>query len=143
MEQADKYITESRPHVGSAEDVARIMRPITQDMTQEVMFVLCLDTKGCVSHIHEATKGLLDRSQIHEREVFHAAILHASSSIILVHNHPSGNPDPSSADIRCTKKLVEAGKILEIKVMDHIILGRKTEDRKKDYVSLQELGQCN
>jgi len=143
MEQADKYITESRPHVGSAEDVARIMRPITQDMTQEVMFVLCLDTKGCVSHIHEATKGLLDRSQIHAREVFHAAILHASSSIILVHNHPSGNPDPSSADIRCTKKLVEAGKILEIKVMDHIILGRKTEDRKKDYVSLQELGQCN
>jgi len=65
-----------------------------------------------------------------------------ASAVILVHNHPSGIPSPSDADIRVTRELIRAGRILKIEVLDHIILGRRSPDWPKDYVSLRELGHC-
>ena len=83
------------------------------------------------------TVGLLDRSQVHAREVFRPAIQHSAAKLVLTHNHPSGDPSPSQADISCTRDLIKAGHIIGIEVVDHIIIGRLTKGRLCDYVSLK------
>ena len=77
---------------------------------------------------------------VHAREVFRTAILAAASAVILAHNHPSGDPAPSEADIKVTRDLIRAGQLLKIEVLDHVILGRPTPERAKDFSSLRELG---
>jgi DNA repair protein RadC len=72
--------------------------------------------------------------------VFKSAIAANAAAIVLVHNHPSGDPTPSEGDIKVTRDLIRAGQLLKIEVVDHIILGRATPEREKDYVSLRELG---
>ena len=84
--------------------------------------------------------GTLDTILVHPREVFKPAISANAAAIVLTHNHPSGDPTPSEADIKVTRDLIRAGQLLKIEVLDHVILGRKTEDRQKEYVSLRELG---
>lgn len=86
------------------------------------------------------SNGTLDTVLVHAREVFKPAIIVNASSIVLFHNHPSGDPTPSEADIRFTRELISAGKILRIEVRDHIILGQPSPERSRDYVSLRELG---
>jgi DNA repair protein RadC len=82
----------------------------------------------------------LDSVEIHPREVFNPIITARASAVVLAHNHPSGDPSPSEADIRITRDLVRAGRLLRIEVLDHIILGQKHEGRQRDFVSLRELG---
>jgi DNA repair protein RadC len=77
---------------------------------------------------------------VHPREVFKSAIALNAAALVLAHNHPSGDPTPSEADIKITRDLIRAGQILKIEVLDHLILGRRTAERLKDYVSLKELG---
>jgi DNA repair protein RadC len=77
---------------------------------------------------------------VHPREVFRPAIQNNAAALVLVHNHPSGDPTPSEADIKVTRDLIRAGQLLKIEVLDHVILGRVTQERQKDYVSLRELG---
>ena len=86
------------------------------------------------------SQGLLDTILVHPREVFRSAIAARAAAIVLVHNHPSGDPSPSDADIKVTRDLIRAGQLLKIEVLDHVILGRATVDRPKDYSSLRELG---
>jgi DNA repair protein RadC len=86
------------------------------------------------------TAGLVARAQADAREVFKAAIAANAAAIVLVHNHPSGDPTPSEADIKVTRDLIRAGQLLKIAVLDHVIIGRATPERPKDYVSLRELG---
>jgi DNA repair protein RadC len=74
------------------------------------------------------------------REVFFPAIARRAAALILAHNHPSGDPTPSEADIRITRDLIRAGQLLKIEVLDHVILGRQTHDRSRDYLSLRETG---
>ena len=76
----------------------------------------------------------------HVREVFRKAIVANASALVLVHNHPSGDPTPSKADITVTRDLIRAGELLKLEILDHIILGQKTTDRARDYVSLKEMG---
>jgi DNA repair protein RadC len=83
---------------------------------------------------------LLDTILVHPREVFQSAISARASAIVLVHNHPSGDPTPSEADIKVTRDLIRAGQLLKIEILDHVILGRATVDRPKDFSSLRELG---
>ena len=83
---------------------------------------------------------MLDTILVHPREVFRAAIAANAAGIILVHNHPSGDPTPSEADIKVTRDLIRAGQLLKIEVVDHVIIGRATASRAKDYASLRELG---
>jgi DNA repair protein RadC len=90
---------------------------------QENMIVLFLDTRNKIKGYQKVTKGLTDRSHAHPREIFRAAILSGASKIILAHNHPSGDTTPSTADIAVTENLVDSGKLLGIKVVDHIIVG--------------------
>jgi DNA repair protein RadC len=86
------------------------------------------------------SQGTLDTILVNPREVFYPAICRKAAAIVLAHNHPSGDPSPSEADIRVTRDLIRAGQLLKIEVLDHIILGKRTDDRPKDYFSLREAG---
>ncbi|OVE73920.1 hypothetical protein BVX94_02275 [bacterium B17] len=124
------------------EDVSRLCSDMT-NLAQETFQVLCLDSKNNLVERCMATLGISDASLVHPREVFRTAIEKNASAVLLVHNHPSGDPAPSAEDVRITKQLVEAGKIVDIKVLDHIIIGRrkKTEDLKH-FISMREEGVC-
>ena len=87
----------------------------------------------------ETTRGLLDTSPVHPREVFAKAIRHAAAAVILAHNHPSGDPSPSPEDLRVTRQLVDASRILGIRVLDHVIVGRETATHP-GHLSLREKG---
>jgi DNA repair protein RadC len=90
--------------------------------------------------VEKISDGTLDTILVHPREVFRAAIAANAAGIVLVHNHPSGDPTPSDADIKVTRDLIRAGQLLKIEVVDHVIIGRATAERTKDYASLRELG---
>jgi DNA repair protein RadC len=125
---------EEKPQISSPADVARIMMSSLRDLQKEILHVLCLDTKNNVTKQRQIFEGSLNASIIHPREVFRFAIEEAAASIILVHNHPSGDPSPSQEDIRATQQLIEAGNYIQIPVLDHIIIGDGS------YVSLKEEG---
>lgn len=101
-------------------------------LKKEHFNILMLDNKNYIIEDHNVSIGSLNSAIVHPREVFKHAIKRSSASIILVHNHPSGNTDPSKEDIAITKRLVECGNIIGIDVLDHIIIG------KDDYFSLKE-----
>jgi DNA repair protein RadC len=86
------------------------------------------------------SNGTLDTLLIHARQVFRPAIVLNAAALVVWHNHPSGDPTPSEADIKVTRDLVRAGQLLKIEVLDHVILGTATAERPKDYCSLKELG---
>ncbi len=94
-------------------------------LKQEVLKVLLLDTKNRVEHTETVFVGTLNCSVIHPREIFRLAIRQSACAIIVVHNHPSGTTSPSEEDIRATKQIVEAGKHIQIEVLDHVIVGRE------------------
>lgn len=109
--------------IRTPEDVARRYAPQLKDLKQEVFMVICLSSSNRIIQDRTITKGLLNSSLTHPREVFREAILENAASIILLHNHPSGNLEPSREDIQITKQLFEAGRIIGISVQDHIIIG--------------------
>ena len=108
--------------VCSPEDVVQRFQPLLRDLKQEIFKVLLLDSANHLVRDVNVSEGILNSSLVHPREVFRHAILEPAASIILLHNHPSGNPEPSAEDIQITRQLVEAGKIIGIPVHDHIIL---------------------
>lgn len=101
--------------------------------TEEYMYMLCMNMKLVLTGIFEISHGNVNSSIVGTREVFQKALLANAVSIILIHNHPSGNTTPSREDIKTTERLIEAGKIIGIDVLDHIIIGH-------DYCSLKERG---
>ncbi len=108
--------------VKSHQDVIRAVKQKLKDKKKEHFLILCLDTRNNLKKISTVSTGTLDTNLVHPREVFKEAIQSLASSIILVHNHPSGSPEPSEADIDITKRIVETGKIVGIDVLDHIIV---------------------
>ena len=142
MEACAAYVQVSKPTIREPDAVYRVVRPIIDAATggdrQESFMILLLNTKNrLIVPPVEATRGLLDTSPVHPREVFREAVRHSAASAILSHNHPSGDPTPSKEDIDITRRLVEAGKILGIRVLDHVICGRPS-DTSPGYVSLRE-----
>ena len=115
-------------------DVAKIFIPMLGHEKKEVFAIALLDTAGKYMSSEKITVGTLNASLVHAREVFKPAIKHSAASIILVHNHPSGQLTPSAEDLKITKQIVEAGKLLDITVHDHLII---TQD---SYISLKEDG---
>jgi DNA repair protein RadC len=112
------------PWFRDAGDVATyLIRQGYADRDREAFIVLLLDVKHRVIAEEVVTIGILDGSLIHPREVFKAAVAGSAAGIVLAHNHPSGDPKPSGEDLATTKRLVEAGKILGIPVVDHVIVG--------------------
>ncbi|NNG27055.1 MAG: DNA repair protein RadC [Ignavibacteriaceae bacterium] len=108
--------------ITSPEDIANLLIPILRDELKEKFIVVCLNSANKIIKQETISTGSLNSSIVHPREVFKVAIECSSASIILIHNHPSGNPEPSNEDIAITKKIVEAGKIIDIQVFDHLII---------------------
>lgn len=120
--------------IKSPADAYQILRPVLSGLDREYLVVLGLDTRNRVIGIHEAVMGNGSSANIDVGQLFRAAILQAAMALIVAHNHPSGDPSPSPEDVRVTKALVEAGKLLDIELLDHMIIG----DGR--YVSLKERG---
>ncbi|MHB1310357.1 MAG: RadC family protein [Limisphaerales bacterium] len=128
------------PLLDSPERVADLLREQNRVYTVESLQVVFLNTRRRLIGVKTLTQGTLDSLLVHPREVFGPAIEHRASALILVHNHPGGDPTPSQADIRVTRELIRAGQLLRIEVLDHVILGQPTLERPKDFVSLREAG---
>lgn len=123
-----------RDRIRTPRDVYERMRLAMRDLPHEEFHVLLLNTQNEILRDLPVTRGTLDASLVHPREVFRPAILEAAAGIVLVHNHPSGDPSPSAEDRAVTRQLVEAGKQIGIDVLDHVVMG---EGR---YVSFVEAG---
>jgi DNA repair protein RadC len=120
--------------------VADLLREHNRLQEVETFQVVLLNTRRRLIRVDRISQGTLDTILVHPREVFKSAIAANAAAIVLAHNHPSGDPTPSEADIKVTRDLIRAGQLLKIEVLDHVILGRAAADRPKDYVSLRELG---
>jgi DNA repair protein RadC len=128
------------PVLDNPATVVNFMRETNRLLNVESFQVLLLNVRKKLIRAEEISHGLLDTILVHPREVFRAAIVANAAGIVLVHNHPSGDPTPSEADIKVTRDLIRAGQLLKIDVIDHVIIGRATSERAKDYSSLRELG---
>ncbi|MBL4952095.1 DNA repair protein RadC [Neobacillus sp. YIM B02564] len=134
-EKGSLYNLESKKVI-SPESAVKIVNTVLglNQRSSEHFAVITLNAQNEVAGVHPLFKGSLNAAIVHPREVFQAALLNNAASIICFHNHPSGNPEPSKEDIDVTKRLAEAGQILGIQVLDHIIIG----DGK--FVSLKQKG---
>jgi len=133
-------IRAERPLLETPEQISDWLREDFRATGVERLVVLLLDTRRRLIRVEELAHGTLDAIHVHAREVFKQAISANAAAIVLVHNHPSGDPTPSEADIKVTRDLIRAGQLLKIEVVDHVILGRKTTERERDFASLKELG---
>ncbi|MEK6847903.1 MAG: DNA repair protein RadC [Nanoarchaeota archaeon] len=118
-----------------AKDVFDLFHERLKDKKEEHFYIIMLDTKNNIIGEQLISKGILDASILHPREVFKPAIKNSASKIILVHNHPSGDPSPSNEDLEITEKLIKSGNEIDIKVLDHVIIGGEkwwswVEDKK-------------
>ncbi len=128
-------------YVRTPEDVYRVCGDIAP-LAQESFHVLILDTRNRLISLEMVSLGILDASLVHPREVFRTAIKNGAAAVVLAHNHPSGEITPSAEDIQITRRLIEAGNVLEIKVVDHVIIGRSLEPGSPAYLSIRESGLC-
>jgi DNA repair protein RadC len=128
------------PPLDYPERIVDLLREENRAYEVEHFQAVLLNTRRKLIRIEIISQGTLDTILVHPREVFKAAIAANAAALVLVHNHPSGDPTPSEADIKVTRDLIRAGQLLKIEVLDHIIIGRATQQRPKDFVSLRELG---
>ena len=128
------------PVLDNPENIANLLREDNRTYEVEHFQVVLLNTRRKLIRVAQISDGTLDTILVHPREVFKSAIAANAAAVVLVHNHPSGDPTPSEADIKVTRDLIRAGQLLKIEVLDHVIIGRATKERPKDYVSLRELG---
>lgn len=144
MELAQRLTRENvgeNPVVVTPEQAAAVLRERARVLQHEVFWALMLDSKNrMIGEPKLISQGTLNSSLIHPRELFKKALEHSCAAMILAHNHPSGDPTPSPEDLAVTKKLIEAGNVMGIKVLDHIILGRRTFHNSPDFISLRETG---
>ncbi len=131
---------ESR-RVETAEDVVRLLGEEMRLLDYESLRVLCLNTQHRLLAVEEVTRGTLNESLFHPREAFRPALARQAFAVIFVHNHPSGDPRPSAADLQVTRRMKQAGELLQIAVLDHVILGAPREGVEKSYCSLHEEGE--
>ncbi|MGM8213000.1 RadC family protein [Virgibacillus sp. W0430] len=129
-----QYKPEDTYIIRSPEDGADYVMEEMRNLNQEHFVVLFLNTKNQIVHRQTIFIGSLNASIVHPREVFREAVKRSAASIICAHNHPSGDPSPSQEDIHVTKRLVQAGKMIGIELLDHLIIGNKR------FVSLKEKG---
>ena len=123
---------EERPMINSPADAASLVQYEMSGLEQEHLRVILLDTRNRVLDIVEVYKGSVNSAQVHVGEVFKPAIRRGAPAIIVVHNHPSGDPTPSPDDVAVTRAIVQAGKLLDIDVLDHMVIGQRR------WVSLKE-----
>jgi DNA repair protein RadC len=110
--------------IKNPEAVVKAVRASIQDKAKEHFKLILLNSRNKILRISPVSIGTLTTSLVHPREVFRNAITHSAASVVLAHNHPSGDPEPSEDDLKITRKLVESGKIIGIEVIDHLIIGK-------------------
>ncbi len=133
---------------GVADDPQKIVNYIRAQIAGSVVFntdtenliVITLSTRRHPIGWTVVSTGTLDTLLVHPREIFKVAIVANAAAIVLVHNHPSGDPTPSEADVKVTRDIIRAGQLMKIELLDHVILGTATPERPKDWCSLRELG---
>lgn len=125
---------EQKPQISCPGDVANLVMLEMAYLAQEQLRVLCLDTKNYVVHQQTVYQGTVNTSVVRAAEVFKPAVTRTSPAIIVLHNHPSGDPTPSPEDVKTTEQLRQAGEVLDIELLDHIIIGHHR------FVSLKERG---
>lgn len=135
LELSNRSISSNKDTINSPEDVYQIMKKHTVGLEVEHFWILLLNTKNYVEKIELVSKGIIDASIVHPREVFKSAIRNNASSVILCHNHPSCIVNPSAEDITITKTLIEAGTLIGIPILDHIIVSSNG-----NFMSLKEKG---
>jgi DNA repair protein RadC len=135
-----KEMREEAPVLDTPERIAALLREDGAQERVERFQVILLNTRRRLIRKDKLAQGTQDTLLVNPREVFRPAILAGAAAIVLAHNHPSGDPTPSDADIKVTRDLIRAGQLLKIDVLDHLIMGHKTAERASDYVSLRELG---
>jgi len=122
------------------EDIVRLCEDL-RSFAQETFHAVLLTTKNTIQNRVMVSLGTLDACPVHPRDVFRQAIIENCAKMIIVHNHPSGDPTPSSEDVKITRRLIEGGKVLGIDVMDSIIIGRP-DGENKGWLSMRESGLC-
>lgn len=120
-----QFDTKGQPVIKTPADVEKLVKGKLRDKKKEYFTVILLDSRNHLINTKDISIGSLNASIVHPREVFKEAISASAAAVIFAHNHPSGDPTPSDDDIRLTHRLIEAGKILDIEVLDHIIIGEK------------------
>src|ERR1700722_7739951 len=126
--------------VETPEDIARLLGEEMRLLDYESVRVICLNTKHKVLAVEEVTRGTLNESLFHPREAFRPALARQAHAVILVHNHPSGNTQPSEADKQVTRRMKDAGELLQIELLDHVILGAPRAGDDKNYFSFKNEG---
>ncbi|MEX1012583.1 MAG: DNA repair protein RadC [Waddliaceae bacterium] len=126
--------TNFRSKIATPDDAFRLANEFFQGEKRELFVVILLDTKGCLIKQEIVSMGTLSQSIIHPREVFYPAIRHKAASVILAHNHPSGDPTPSKDDYDVTNALIKVAQIIDIPIHDHVIIG------SQNYISLRQEG---
>lgn len=144
LELGRRLNEEARPvrlKIRTPSDVLDVLGDRARGLDREIFWALLLDTKNALKcRPVDVSAGLLDASLVHPREVFGEAIRSAAAAVVLAHNHPSGDPSPSAEDLRITKQLVSSGNIVDIKVLDHVIIGKRDGNGDAGYVSMREAG---
>lgn len=121
--RASTWSTVERPLVSTPEDVVALCAPQLRGLDREHFWALILSTKNRLLRMVEVSVGSLNASIVHPRELFKEAVRMSAASIVVVHNHPSGDPTPSGADLQLTRRLAKAGEVLGIELLDHIVIG--------------------
>ena len=124
-----------RPSIHTPADTAELLAPFMDHLDHEELWVILLDIKNRVKKLVKLYQGTISSSNVRVAEVFHEAVIENAPQIIVVHNHPSGDPVPSPEDVQVTRSIVQAGKLLEITVLDHIVIGAQGR-----WMSLRERG---
>lgn len=125
----------TRPVVSTAEDVATLCGPQMRGLDREHFWALALNTKNQLLRMVEVSVGSLNASIVHPRELYKEAVRLSAASVVVVHNHPSGDPTPSGADLQLTRRLARAGEVLGIELLDHVVIGDGGA-----HVSLRDIG---
>ena len=136
-----KQPNSAAPLLNRPELIAEYLTPYAKGIEVEKFWVLCLNRKNRLKKLVEVTSGTATGSLVHPREAFRAAIQHGATAVVCAHNHPSGDPAPSSADIQVTRRLREAAQAIDIELTDHVVVGEKTADpTNRGYYSFREAG---
>jgi DNA repair protein RadC len=136
-----KQPTGETPLLNRADLIAAHMAPFSRGLEVEKFWVLCLNRRNRLKKLVEVTSGTAANTLVHPREVFRSAIQHGSTAIVCVHNHPSGDPQPSSADMQITRQLREASKTMDIHLLDHVIVGEAAADpSSQGFYSFRQAG---
>lgn len=133
--RASAWHPQARPAISTPDDVVRLCGPQMRGLDREHFWTLALNTKNHLLRVSEVSVGSLNASIVHPREVFKEAVRLSAASLVVVHNHPSGDPTPSGADLQLTRRLVRAGDVLGIEVLDHVVIGEGAS-----HASMREMG---